>query len=191
MPSPSTSTHDVVNQTPPLEAYDVYGADTVLCEAVARAGILSPEQDDDLHALGRLAGSAEAARWGFAANRQAPELRTFDRYGHRIDEVEFHPSYHRLLEAAVTAGLAAAPWSSGGSHAARAAGFVVWSQVDAGVGCPASMTYACVPVLCERPDLAAAWLPAVTARAYDPGLRPVAAKAGALVGMAMTEKQGG
>jgi putative acyl-CoA dehydrogenase len=104
--------------------------------------------------------------------------------------VEFHPAYHRLLETAVTYGLAAAPWRDG-SHVARAAGFVVWSQVDAGVGCPASMTYACVPVLRERPDLAAAWLPAVTARSYHPDLRPVGEKAGALIGMAMTEKQGG
>jgi putative acyl-CoA dehydrogenase len=190
MPSRTASTHDVVNQPPPLEGYDVYGADAVLREAVAREAVLSLEQDDELHALGRLAGSAEALGWGFAANRHAPQLRTFDRYGHRIDEVDYDPAYHRLLEAAVTSGLAAAPWRDG-SHVARAAGFVVWSQVDAGVGCPASMTYACVPVLRERPDLAAAWLPAVTARSYDPGLRPVPAKAGALVGMAMTEKQGG
>jgi putative acyl-CoA dehydrogenase len=194
MPTRTDPTHDVVNQPPPLEGYDVYATDAVLRESVAREADRSSEQDDDLHALGRLAGSAEALAWGFAANRHGPELRTFDRYGHRIDEVEFHPAYHRLLETAVTCGLAAAPWSSGGrdgSHVARAAGFVVWSQVDAGVGCPASMTYACVPVLRERPDLAAAWLPAVTARAYDPGLRPVRAKAGALIGMAMTEKQGG
>jgi putative acyl-CoA dehydrogenase len=192
MPSPTASTHDVVNQPPPLEGYDVYGADAVLCEAVAREGATCG--DDDLHALGRLAGTPEAIGWGVDANRHGPELRIYDRYGHRIDEVEFHPAYHRLLEVAVTCGLAAAPWSSGGrdgSHVARAAAFVVWSQVDAGVGCPASMTYACVPVLRERPDLAAAWLPAVTARSYDPGLRPVPAKAGALVGMAMTEKQGG
>jgi putative acyl-CoA dehydrogenase len=187
MPSPTAPTHDVLNQPPPLEGYDVYGADTVLCEAVAREGATCV---DDLHALGRLAGTTEAIGWGVAANGHGPELRTFDRYGHRIDEVEFNPAYHRLLEVAVTSGLAAAPWRDG-SHVIRAAGFVVWSQVDAGVGCPASMTYACVPVLRERPDLAAAWLPAITARSYDPGLRPVPTKTGALVGMAMTEKQGG
>src|SRR3954449_10161743 len=145
-------THDVLNQPPPLEDYDVFEADAVLGEAVARAGV----DDKALHELGRLAGSAEAIGWGVAANRHSPELRTHDRFGHRVDQVEFHPAYHRLLEVAVTAGLAAAPWSSGGregAHVARAAGFVVWSQVDAGVGCPASMTYACVPVLRERPDL--------------------------------------
>src|SRR3954451_1250928 len=179
-------THDVLNQPPPLEDYDVFEADAVLGEAVARAGV----DDKALHELGRLAGSAEAIGWGMAANRNSPELRTHDRFGHRVDELKFHPASHGLLEVAVTAGLAGAPWE-GGSHVARAAGFVVWSQVDAGVGCPASMTYASVPVLSERPDLAAAWLPAVTARAYDPRLRPVPSKAGALVGMAMTEKQGG
>jgi putative acyl-CoA dehydrogenase len=190
MAAPPASTHDVVNQSPPLEGYDVYAADAVLREAVAREAGSSLEQEEDLHVLGRLAGSPEALEWGFAANRHGPELRTFDRYGHRVDEVDFHPAYHRLLQTAVTSGLAAAPWREG-CHVARAAGFVVWSQVDAGVGCPASMTYACVPVLRQRPDLAAVWLPAVTARAYDPGLRPVPSKAGALVGMAMTEKQGG
>jgi putative acyl-CoA dehydrogenase len=192
MPIRSAATHDVVNQPPPLEGYDVYGADAVLREAVARES--GRARVDELHALGRLAGSAEAIGWGVEANRHSPELRTFDRFGHRIDEVAFHPAYHRLLEVAVTSGLAGAPWSADGEsgcHVVRAAGFVVWGQVDAGVGCPASMTYASVPVLRERPDLAAAWLPAVTARAYDPGLRPVAAKAGATVGMAMTEKQGG
>jgi len=188
MPGTASATHDVVNQAPPLQDYDVYGADAVLREAVARAGACAHEEE--LHALGRLAGSAEAIDWGVQANRHGPELTAFDRFGHRIDEVAFHPAYHRLLEVAVTAGLAGAPWD-GGSHVARAAGFLVWSQVDAGVGCPASMTYASVPVLRERPDLADAWLPAVTARAYDPELRPVAGKAGALVGMAMTEKQGG
>src|SRR4051812_25185654 len=190
MAAPPASTHDVVNQSPPLEGYDVYGADAVLREAVAREAGSSLEREEDLHALGRLAGSPEALEWGFAANRHGPELRTFDGYGHRVDEVDFHPAYHRLLETAVTSGLAAAPWREG-CHVARAAGFVIWSQVDAGVGCPASMTYACVPVLRQRPDLAAVWLPAVTARAYDPGLRPVPSKAGALVGMALTEKQGG
>jgi len=188
MPSGPGQTHDVRNQPPPLEGYDVYGADAVLREAVAREG--GTDHEDALHALGHLAGSAEAVAWGADADRHSPELRTHDRFGNRIDEVAFHPAYHRLLEVAVTSGLAAAPWNAG-SHVARAAGFVVWSQVDAGVGCPASMTYASVPVLRERPDLAAAWVPAVTARVYDPGLRPVAAKAGALVGMAMTEKQGG
>ena len=148
MPIRTAATHDVVNQPPPLEGYDVYGADAALREAVAREGG-DRAGADDLHALGRLAGSAEAIGWGVEADRHSPELRTFDRFGYRIDEVAFHPAYHRLLEVAVTAGLAGAPWAEG-SHVARAAGFVVWSQVDAGVGCPMSMTYASVPVLRER-----------------------------------------
>jgi putative acyl-CoA dehydrogenase len=185
------ATHAVTNQPPPLEGYDVYASDAVLREATWREG--AAEAAGELSALGRLAGSAEAIGWGAAANRYPPELRTHDRFGLRIDEVAFHPAYHQLLESAVAHGVHAAPWADdrAGAHVARAAGFMVWSQVDAGVGCPASMTYACVPVLRERPDLAATWLPAVTSRSYEPGLRPVASKAGALVGMAMTEKQGG
>src|SRR4051794_30443918 len=170
MPIRSAATHDVVNQPPPLEGYDVYGADAVLREAVGR-GSGGGARVDELHALGRLAGSAEAIGWGVEANRHSPELRTFDRFGHRIDEVAFHPAYHRLLEVAVTSGLAGAPgWAGGepGCPVARAAGFVVWGQVDAGIGCRASLPYASVPVLRERPALAGAWLPAVTARAYDP-----------------------
>jgi putative acyl-CoA dehydrogenase len=184
-------THTVINQPSPLEAYDVYAADAVLREAVRREG--GAAADVDLSALGRLAGSPEAIAWGAAANRYVPELRTHDRSGVRIDEVAFHPAYHRLLETAVAHGLHAAAWTDDrlGAHVARAAGFLVWSQVDAGVACPVSMAYACLPVLRERADLAADWLPAITSRRYDPQLRPVAAKAGALVGMAMTEKQGG
>ena len=186
------ATHTVINQPPPLQGYDVYAADAVLREAVHREG--ADWAEEELGRLGRLAGSAEAIAWGVAANRAVPELRTHDRYGARIDEVAFHPAYHDLLGTAVAHGLHAAPWAgpdSSGAHVARAAGFVVWSQVDAGVGCPVSMTYASVPVLRERPDVATGWLPAVTSRSYDPGLRPVASKPGALVGMAMTEKQGG
>lgn len=185
------STHDVTNQPPPLQDYDVYDADRVLYEAVEREG--AGWAHAELHALGELAGSPTAIAWGFDADVHRPVLRTHDRFGHRVDEVAFHPAYHDLLGTAVRHGLHAAPWADPrpGSHVARAAGFLVWSQVDAGVGCPASMSYASVPVLRAEPELAAAWLPALTGRHYDPGLRPVAHKAGALLGMAMTEKQGG
>jgi putative acyl-CoA dehydrogenase len=186
-----TTTHEVTNQPPPLEGYDVFGTDAALVEAVEREG--ASWAVDDLHALGRLAGSPEAIGWGFDANRHPPELRTHDRYGHRIDEVAYHPAYHELMQVAVSDGLHGAPWAvdQAGAHVARAAGFVVWSQVDAGHGCPISMTYSIVPALRTQPDLAAEWEPRLVARAYDP--RNVAAreKPGVLAGMGMTEKQGG
>jgi putative acyl-CoA dehydrogenase len=137
MPS---ATHEVTNQPPPLEGYDVFAADAALVEAVEREG--AGWAVDDLHALGRLAGSPEAIGWGFDANRHPPELRTHDRYGYRIDEVAYDPAYHELMQVAVSHGLHGAPWAvdRAGAHVARAAGFVVWSQVDAGHGCPISMT---------------------------------------------------
>ena len=185
------TTHEVTNQPPPLEGYDVFGADAALVEAVEREG--AAWAVDDLHALGRLAGSPEAIGWGFDANRHPPELRTHDRYGHRIDEVAYHPAYHELMQVAVSHGLHGAPWAVGqpGAHVARAAGFVTWSQVEAGHGCPISMTYSIVPALRNQPDLAADWEPRLVARAYDPRNVPAGEKAGAIAGMAMTEKQGG
>ena len=185
------ATHEVTNQPPPLEGYDVFGADAALVEAVDREGAAWAAAD--LHALGHLAGSAEAIEWGFAANRNPPELRTHDRYGHRVDEVAYHPDYHELMRVAVGHGLHAAPWvvAQPGAHVARAAGFVTWSQVDAGHGCPISMTYSIVPALRNEPDLAAVWEPRLAARAYDPRNVPGHDKAGAVAGMGMTEKQGG
>ena len=188
---PQHATHDVTNQAPPLDGYDVAAHDQALLEGVRREGAAWDE--DGLHVLGRQAGSAEAIAWGFDANRFAPELRTHDRYGNRIDEVAFHPSWHRLMDVAVTHGLHGAPWSEprAGAHVARAARFFVWSQVESGHGCPISMTYAAVPVLRRRPDLAALFEPVLTSRVYEPELRPLREKRGALCGMAMTEKQGG
>jgi putative acyl-CoA dehydrogenase len=149
--------------------------------------------EEELTALGRRAGSAEAIEWGRLANRFEPELHTHDRYGHRRDEATYHPAYHQLMHTAVEAGLHAAPWALDrrGAHVARAAGFLVWSQVEGGHLCPVSMTYAAVPALRLDPDLAARWVPGLTARAYDPQLRPAPDKPGLLAGMAMTEKQGG
>jgi putative acyl-CoA dehydrogenase len=185
------ATHEVTNQPPPLENYDVFGADAVLVEGVEREG--AGWAAEDLHALGRLAGSPEAIAWGFEANRYPPELRTHDRYGHRVDEVRFHPAYHELMRVATGYGLHGAPWAVDrpGAHVARAAGFVTWSQVEAGHGCPISMTYSIVPALRNQPDLAAEWEPRLVARAYDPRNVPAGGKAGAIAGMGMTEKQGG
>ncbi|MFF2848302.1 acyl-CoA dehydrogenase family protein [Streptomyces sp. NPDC058001] len=188
----AATTHTVTNQAPSLVGYDVFAADRALSEAVGRhldPGLLD-EARTELSELGRTAGSAQAQEWGFQANENPPKLRTHDRYGHRIDEVDFHPAWHRLLGKGVSAGLTAA-WSRPGGHVRRAAAFLVWSQVEAGHGCPLSMTHAAVPALRADPELAAEWEPRLTSRIYDEGLRPAARKAGVLFGMGMTEKQGG
>ncbi|MDQ0752228.1 putative acyl-CoA dehydrogenase [Streptomyces africanus] len=186
------STHSVNNQVPPLVGYDVFSADRALTGAVERH--LDPGLRDEvlgeLSALGRTSGSAQVQEWGAQANENPPRLRTHDRYGHRIDEVEFHPSWHRLLGKGVSAGLTAA-WDRPAGHLRRAAAFLVWTQVEAGNGCPLSMTHAAVPALRTDPDLAAEWEPRLTSMVYDRGFRPARLKAGALFGMGMTEKQGG
>ena len=187
------STHTVTNQPPPLVDYDVFEADPALAESVARYA--APEHAEEVRAelsgLGRSAGSAEAQEWGRQANEVPPVLRTHDRYGNRIDEVEFHPAWHQLLARAVGAGLTDA-WSRPDGQLRRTAGFYVWSQVEAGHGCPVSMTHAAVPALRKEPALAAEWEPLLSSHTYAPGLdRPASAKPGALAGMGMTEKQGG
>ncbi|MEU8228666.1 acyl-CoA dehydrogenase family protein [Actinoplanes sp. NPDC048967] len=183
-------THEVVNQPPPLAGHDI-AADAAMLEGLAREG--AGWAAEDLHRLGKLGGQPEAQRWAADANRYEPRLLTHDRYGHRIDEVEFHPAWHSLMDVAVGAGLAGAPWADGraGAHVARAAGTFVWSQVEAGHSCPVSMTYAVVPALRNAPELAAVYEPLLTARVYDPGLRTPTTKRGLLAGMGMTEKQGG
>ncbi|MDT0406300.1 MULTISPECIES: acyl-CoA dehydrogenase family protein [Streptomyces] len=186
------TTHTVTNQAPPLVQYDVFRADRVLVEAVERH--LDPDVLDEglseLSGLGLTAGSAQVQEWGVLANENPPALRTHDRYGHRIDEVDFHPSWHRLLGKGVSAGLTAA-WDRPGGHVRRAAAFLVWTQVEAGNCCPLSMTHAAVPALRTDPALAAEWEPRLTSLVYDRALRPAGQKPGALFGMGMTEKQGG
>ncbi len=185
------ATHAVENQPPPLENVNVFVGDRALVEAFARE---APQADDaPLRALGALAGAPETIALGFAANVHPPELRTHDRFGHRIDEVAFHPAYHELMRLATAHGLHGTPWCTADDapHVRRAAGFYLWSQVESGHGCPISMTYAAVPALRMQPSIAAAWEPHLTARAYVPQLAPVAAKGAALCGMGMTEKQGG
>ncbi|MGX1315359.1 putative acyl-CoA dehydrogenase [Streptomyces calvus] len=186
------STHTVTNQAPPLVQYDVFEADRALVAAVERhlAPDLLAEGRSALSGLGRTAGSAQVQEWGVQANEQPPRLRTHDRYGHRVDEVDFHPAWHRLLGKGVGAGLTAA-WGRPGGHVRRAAAFLVWTQVEAGNGCPLSMTHAAVPALRTDPALAAEWEPRLTSTIYDRALRPAHQKSGALFGMGMTEKQGG
>lgn len=186
------STHTVTNQPPPLVGYDLFTADRALAEAVGRhtAPELLDEVRDELAALGRAAGSTQLQEWATQANEHPPRLHTHDRYGHRIDEVEFHPAWHRLLGKGVGAGLTGA-WTRPAGHVRRAAGFLVWTQVEAGNCCPLSMTHAAVPALRTDPALAAEWEPRLTSTIYDRELRPAGRKPGALFGMGMTEKQGG
>ncbi len=182
------------NQAPPLVGHNVVTGDQALVDALARHG--SPELVDDLTGLGLQAGSAEAREHGMLANRHHPELTSYDRWGNRIDEVAFHPSWHWLMERAVGHGLQAAPWEQQeagepNAHLRRAAGFFAWSQTEPGHGCPISMTYASVPALRVDEAIARDWTPLLAARSYDPGVRARAQKTGALAGMGMTEKQGG
>ncbi|MEU2831329.1 acyl-CoA dehydrogenase family protein [Streptomyces lavendulae] len=191
----AATTHTVSNQAPPLVGYEAYLGDRALTEGVERhladadAG-LRDEVREELTSIGRAAGSAQAQEWGRQANENPPVLRTHDRYGNRIDEVEFHPAWHRLLGHAVTSGLTDA-WGRPAGHLRRAAGFFLWSQAESGHGCPVSMTHAAVPALRADPELAAEWEPRLTSHVYEEGLRPAAQKGGVLFGMAMTEKQGG
>src|SRR5256714_9280522 len=179
------------NQPPPLVDYNLFESDAPLRESLEREGAAwAQELVSD---LGSLAGTQQAIDWGFQANANPPQLRTHDRFGNRIDEVEFHPAWHELMQVAIGHGLHSLPWREPrpGAHAARAAAFYVWSQVEGGHGCHVSMTYAAVPALRQSPALAAEWEPLMTTLAYDPGLRPHGAKKGVLFGMAMTERQGG
>ena len=183
-------THEVLNQVPPLVGHDV-AEDPALLEAVDREGgrPVIPE----LHEIGLLAGSGQTQEQARLANECPPVLRTHDRFGHRIDEVEYHPAWHALMATAVSRGLHAAPWADGkpGAHVARAAKFYVWGQAEAGHCCPVSMTYSVIPALRHAPDLARRFEPLLVSAVYDPGLRVPETKAGLLAGMAMTEKQGG
>jgi putative acyl-CoA dehydrogenase len=182
-------THEVTNQVPPL-ARDV-ADDPALLEALRREG--AGWAEEGLRELGTRAGSPQTQELARLANEHPPALRTHDARGNRIDEVEFHPAWHELMTAAVGHGLHAAPWldNTPGAHVARAAGFYVWTQAEAGHGCPVSMTHAAVPALRHEPRLAARFEQLLGSRRYDPGLRIPDGKAGLLAGMAMTEKQGG
>jgi putative acyl-CoA dehydrogenase len=184
-------THEVLNQAPPLVDYNVFEQDRPLVEALHREG--AGWAAERASTIGAIAGSAEAITWGRQANENPPVLRTHDRFGNRIDEVEFHPAWHRMLEVAVSHGAHSLPWSDPqpGAHVARAAIFMPLGQAEPGHGCPISMTYSAVPALRAAPELAADWEPLFTSTTYDPRLVPAADKAGALCGMAMTEKQGG
>ncbi|WP_031035272.1 acyl-CoA dehydrogenase family protein [Streptomyces sp. NRRL F-5650] len=186
------STHTVTNQAPPLTGYDVFTSDRALAEAVGRhlPAELREEALAELSGTGLACGAPQIQEWGAQAEVNPPVLRTHDRYGHRIDEVGFHPAWHRLLGKGVSTGLTDA-WSRPGGQVRRAAAFVLWTQVEAGVCGPLSTTHAAVPALRTDPALAAEWEPRLTSRVYDRELRPAHRKAGVLFGSGGTEKQGG
>jgi putative acyl-CoA dehydrogenase len=184
-------THTVFNQAPPLEGVDVFSSNLPLVEAVQREG--AGWVTERASTLGRFVGGEPQQLWGRLANENKPVLRTFDRYGHRIDEVEFHPAWHQLMTMGVENELHSLPWTSEepSPHAARAALYMTAMQAEAGYACPITMTFAVVPALRAQPELAAEWEPLVTATTYDPRLVPASEKGSAIAGMAMTEKQGG
>ncbi len=184
-----SATHVVTNQVPALENYNP-ASSPVLAEALTREG--GQWWLDEVIELGAISGGAQAQRWGELADRNRPILRTHDRYGHRIDEVEYDPAYHELMRVAIGHGLHAAPWVDDrpGAHVVRAAKNSVWT-VEPGHMCPISMTYAVVPALRANPELAATYEPLLASREYDPHLKVPTTKVGLTAGMSMTEKQGG
>lgn len=187
---PPAETHEVTNQVPPLDGANLYRIDLPLRQWVQRFD--AGWADARLDAYGALAGGPLMTA-GFLANENRPVLRTHDRYGHRIDVVEFHPAYHELMRTAIIHGIPSLPWTAPqpGAQVARAALMYLHNQAEAGSSCPLTMTYASVPALCLQPDLAEHWLPKILATEYDPRNLPMEQKAGVTIGMAMTEKQGG
>ena len=184
-------THTVFNQPPPLEGVDVFASNTALVEATQREGagwVLERASE-----LGRLIGGEPQQQWGRLANENKPVLRTHDRFGNRIDEVEFHPAWHKLMTLGVEHELHSLPWTSSEpfAHTARAALYMTAMQAEAGFCCPITMTFAAIPALRAQPELAAEWEPLLTASSYDPRLIEASEKGSAIAGMAMTEKQGG
>jgi putative acyl-CoA dehydrogenase len=184
-------THEVFNVGRELVDFNAYLQDSALQQAVQREGAAWAQEA--LTHFGALTGSAETIELGVLANQHPPELDTHDRFGRRIDLVRYHPAYHRLMKTAIEHGLHASPWSDPrpGAHVARAAHSYLQNQVEAGHGCPVTMTFAAVPALRTTPELAQVWEPKITTRVYDPRNVPDAQKAGLTIGMAMTEKQGG
>jgi putative acyl-CoA dehydrogenase len=184
-------THEVLNQAPPFGDVNLFRCDTALREALEREG--GGWAADGLARLGERLGTRALQELARLANEHGPRLATHDRQGRRIDEIEFHPAWHELMALLVESGAHSSPWETAraGSQVARAAAYLMFGQVENGTQCPVTMTYAAVPALRQAPALAARWLPKILSRDYDPRSLPVEQKRGALVGMGMTEKQGG
>ncbi|MYN16013.1 isovaleryl-CoA dehydrogenase [Rugamonas sp. FT107W] len=183
-------THEVSNTVAPFENINLYAADPALQEALLREGGAAAAAS--LHALGAKLGRAEVLDLARLANEHSPKLHNFDRAGKRVDEVEFHPAWHGLMALLIENGAHASPWLGGpGAQVARAARYMLFGQVENGSQCPVTMTYASVPALKQAPKIAAKWLPKILSTEYDPRSLPVEQKRGAIIGMGMTEKQGG
>ena len=186
-----SATHEVFNQPPKPGDQNLFADDPVLRLAVAEQG--ASWGLDELEVWGARIGTEEVARLGHLANEFPPQLETHDRYGHRIDEVRFHPAWHELMTMGVAAEIHALPWNRPhpGAHVLRAAKHYLFSQVEAGIHCPLTMTFAAIPALQRQPELAEVWIPRLTSTTYDTRFLDPAQKDGCLMGMAMTEKQGG
>ena len=185
------TTHEVFNQPAPLVGYNLFETNRPLRDALTfNAPVM---QTSGLHDLGATIGSAEMQTHARLANVNGPHLHTHDRFGRRVDEVEFHPSYHALMRAAVGAGLHGTPWTASGAspHVQRAAGFMLFTELEPSILCPISMTYAATPALRSNPALYGDWGPKLGSLWYDPVLKPYKDKPGVTMGMGMTEKQGG
>jgi len=182
---------EVVNQSGELAGYNLFSTHSALVDALAREG--SPADRVLLGTLGAEFGSAEMFALGDAANRNPPTLRLFDRFGARRDEVEFHPAWHELMRRLVAQGLHTGPWAEprAGAHVARAAAYLMWAEIENGTQCPATMSYGAVPALAPQEADFKLWLRLLKSRDYDPRFTPAADKRGVLIGMGMTERQGG
>ncbi|MEQ8699813.1 MAG: acyl-CoA dehydrogenase family protein, partial [Bauldia litoralis] len=189
--APDVFTHEVENQPPPFADYNAWDIDPALRETVARTG--GDWGADTLGAFGAVIGSAHMIALAETANRVEPRLLSHDRFGHRIDMVEFHPAWHELMTLAKGSGQASLPWTDDrpGAHVVRAALVYLQGQGENGAQCPIAMTFAGVPALRHQPEIAEEWVPRLTATEYDPRFLPAEQKTSALMGMAMTEKQGG
>ena len=181
----------VFNQTPPLADVDLFSTDAGLCEAVSREG--ANEGVEELRRIGTEIGDPRNAELARLANQNSPVLKSFDPQGRRVDRIEFHPAWHALMEGIVARGFHASPWEKhrARGHVIRAAGYLMQARVEQGALCPTTMTYGAVPAMQKDAWLVREWMPRIVSREYDPRDVPIAEKRGALIGMGMTEKQGG
>jgi putative acyl-CoA dehydrogenase len=188
-PETHLETHDVTNQPPPFENVNLFTTDAALQNALTQAG--GGVHAARLATFGARCGSSEVAGWAMQANRNPPQLKQFDKYGERIDEAEFHPAYHELMKLGFENGISSAAWNNEAGHVLHTAIEFLMAQAEPGVCCPMTMTYACLPAIQHDATLYAEWSPRVLAGKYDGSSQPAKNKAGATIGMAMTEKQGG